>query len=589
MGMNIENPSNTLTLPITFTTGRAFTATAYEVGRNADGTNQMQFNVPTSAGFEFSVNDIAQVSVIDGAILPTTDNDIDLGSGSYQFKDAYINGTLEADAITIGGTNVVTGSLITTLGTISAGEWQGTDVGVAYGGTGVSTLTANGVLVGNGSSAIGSIDMSTKGHVLIGDGSGNPQMLGVGTDTHVLTADSGETTGVKWAAPAAAAAGSLTGSTLASGVTASSLTSVGTLTGLGLSGDISMAAAATVWSSGVAAVAGEYSIQRDVDSPNQLHFNVPTGAGYEFSINDSGKFLITTNGSIRLAGGGAVGSLDFAYTFDTDTGFFRPNPDQVTLVAAGVAIAGWDAKGLNTGGLYTARSSQQPTRAINLFNGQPPIGTLADGATVYSESGQMNTMDSAGVAMRLSGGTIDTSSGDLTLNPAGNIYTADDVGIGITAADVLHVRGTKNSQTEPYLGGISIDDDQATEDENDGKEGVGGAIIFRGKYNQQSATSFAAIHAYKNDNSSRYEANLAFNTRIQGGGSTEKMRITYDGSVQIGGTASHGTTRGTGILSLFNVSQAPVGTLANGAAIYCEGGVMKVINADGSGGTIDFS
>jgi len=120
------------------------------------------------------------------------------------------------------------GGVLTYLGTIATGVWQGTDVGVAYGGTGVSTLTQNGVLVGNGASAIGAIDMSTKGHVLIGDGSGNPQMLGVGTDTHVLTADSGETTGVKWAAPAAAAAGSLTGATLASGVTASALTSLGT-------------------------------------------------------------------------------------------------------------------------------------------------------------------------------------------------------------------------------------------------------------------------------------------------------------------------------------------------------------------------
>jgi len=121
------------------------------------------------------------------------------------------------------------GGALTYLGTIATGVWQGTDVGVGYGGTGVSTLTANGVLIGNGASAIGAVDMSTKGHVLIGDGTGNPQMLGVGTDAHVLTADSGETTGVKWAAPAAAAAGSLTGSTLASGVTASSLTSIGTI------------------------------------------------------------------------------------------------------------------------------------------------------------------------------------------------------------------------------------------------------------------------------------------------------------------------------------------------------------------------
>ena len=43
---------------------------------------------------------------------------------------------------------------ITAVGTIATGVWQGTDVGVAYGGTGVSTLAANGVLTGNGASAI---------------------------------------------------------------------------------------------------------------------------------------------------------------------------------------------------------------------------------------------------------------------------------------------------------------------------------------------------------------------------------------------------------------------------------------------------
>ena len=75
----------------------------------------------------------------------------------------------------------------------------GTDVPVGDGGTGASTLTANGVIIGNGTSALTSVDMSTKGHILIGDGSGNPQMLAIGTNNQVLTADSGETTGVKWA------------------------------------------------------------------------------------------------------------------------------------------------------------------------------------------------------------------------------------------------------------------------------------------------------------------------------------------------------------------------------------------------------
>jgi hypothetical protein len=77
----------------------------------------------------------------------------------------------------------------------------GTDIPVADGGTGASTFTANGILVGNGTSAVAvTATMATKGHVMIGDGSGVPTMLAVGTNCYVLTACSGEATGVKWAA-----------------------------------------------------------------------------------------------------------------------------------------------------------------------------------------------------------------------------------------------------------------------------------------------------------------------------------------------------------------------------------------------------
>ena len=78
---------------------------------------------------------------------------------------------------------------------------------VGSGGTGATSLTANGVLIGNGTSAVTAVDMSTKGHLLAGDGSGNPSALSVGTNDYVLTADSSEATGLKWALAAAGATG----------------------------------------------------------------------------------------------------------------------------------------------------------------------------------------------------------------------------------------------------------------------------------------------------------------------------------------------------------------------------------------------
>lgn len=56
---------------IAFNTGRAIEAAAYEVGRDADGTNQLHFNVPTGAGFEFSANDTVLVTIAATGITTT--------------------------------------------------------------------------------------------------------------------------------------------------------------------------------------------------------------------------------------------------------------------------------------------------------------------------------------------------------------------------------------------------------------------------------------------------------------------------------------------------------------------------------------
>ena len=130
----------------------------------------------------------------DSGWVLTTDDDITVGSTSMAFTQFSGAGqvtagagmtksgntlnvigtadkiTVAADAVTI-ATGYIGQSSITTLGTISTGTWQGTDVGVAYGGTGVSTFTQNGVLYGNGS--------------------GDLQVTAAGTDTYFLYSNNG--------------------------------------------------------------------------------------------------------------------------------------------------------------------------------------------------------------------------------------------------------------------------------------------------------------------------------------------------------------------------------------------------------------
>jgi hypothetical protein len=136
--------------------------------------NQINFYVESSAA------SVGQISIQDGAIVPFTDNDIDLGSSSFEFKDLYIDGTANIDSLVadtadinagtidntiIGATTpaaatftnltVSTGSTINFSGatvsnggtfttvTISGGSITGiTDLAIADGGTGASTASA---------------------------------------------------------------------------------------------------------------------------------------------------------------------------------------------------------------------------------------------------------------------------------------------------------------------------------------------------------------------------------------------------------------------------------------------------------------
>ena len=73
------------------------------------GSSDANIDFSTDNAIIFDIDGTQQIKLTDGALVPITDNDIDLGTNSLEFKNAYFDGTVEADAITIGGTAVTAG------------------------------------------------------------------------------------------------------------------------------------------------------------------------------------------------------------------------------------------------------------------------------------------------------------------------------------------------------------------------------------------------------------------------------------------------------------------------------------------------
>jgi len=70
---------------------------------------------------EVSSSAVEQIRIQDGAVVPVTDNDIDLGTSSLEFKDAYFDGTVTTDALVADTADINGGSVDgATLGTNSA-------------------------------------------------------------------------------------------------------------------------------------------------------------------------------------------------------------------------------------------------------------------------------------------------------------------------------------------------------------------------------------------------------------------------------------------------------------------------------------
>ena len=147
---------------------------------------------------EVSSAAVEQIRIQDGAIVPVTDNDIDLGTSSLEFKDLYLDGTATIDtltvdeAATVGTTLGVTGAttLSSTLGVTGAATLSST-LAVTGATTLSSTLAVTGTstLTGN---VTATNDLSIGGNLTVtGDAtiSGNLTFGNADTDSITITAD----------------------------------------------------------------------------------------------------------------------------------------------------------------------------------------------------------------------------------------------------------------------------------------------------------------------------------------------------------------------------------------------------------------
>lgn len=249
-------------------------------------------------------------------------------------------------------------SNITALGTVASGTWNGTAVGIAYGGTGVSTLTAGGVLIGNGTSAIQFASSASIGLCLLSNGSGSAPSFGscasgsgsaAGSNTQVQYNNSTALAGsanFTWVSPAL---------TIGQNATATGQLVLANGGALGTSVTIQNLGTTSAW-----------------------NFNLPTGAG------NSGQPL--------LSGGGASGSMTFG-TLGVAGGGTN------CAVASGTCvdnISGFSSTGFmnRTGaGTYTFTST------IGLINGGTGANlTASNGGIVYSDATAMAILSGTATA-----------------------------------------------------------------------------------------------------------------------------------------------------------------------------------------------
>ncbi len=366
-----------------------------------------------------------------------------------------VTGNVSGTAATVtGGTQAAITSTanLVTVGTIGTGVWEGTDVGVAHGGTGVSTLLTNAVLTGNGTSAIqAESTLLFSSNKLIPtasahDAAGTALTMSAGATTAGTTNNiaGGALTFQGGQGKGSGAGGDIIFQTANAGGSGSSLNALATA--LTLSDDLSAAFA------GAVTVAGNLTV-------NGTTTTVDTAT---LAVEDPLIALATGNNSADAVDIGIYGLYDTSGSQDLYAGLFRDANDSGKWKlfkdnqAAPTTTVNTSGTGYAVGTLVATLEGNVTGNVTGNASGTAATvtGSTQANITTVANVVEVGALDAGSISSNFGNINIGASTFDTTgavstgnLSPAGDVAIAD--------GKVIKLGGTRPADDEPATGGAS--------------------------------------------------------------------------------------------------------------------------------------
>ena len=332
----------------------------------------------------------------------------------------------------------------------------------------------------------------------------------------------------------------LNATTLGSGVVNSSLTSVGTLTSLDVTGNITGAGDFTLTDTDTGSSAGpELKLFRNSASPadadylGQIKFAGESDTGVERNYAKiTGKILDASNGT-------EDGIIEFAHIkagSQTITGRFRSDSLQL-LNGTNFSVAGTS----EFTGTSTFSSNIDANGDLDV-DGQTDLDVLnvSDTATFASDVSIADKIIHTGdtnTAIRFpAADTITAETGGserLRIDSSGRLLV--NTTTTHSSNQIMIVKGASPSGggNRPYDGQLAIESTETS-----GAINTGGVLAFIG-HDGNTSRGFGSIRNLKEDGTTgNFGTYMSFETRTNGSAPAEKLRITSDGKLLVGGGSS---------------------------------------------------